>query len=68
MPGAFVEFEPSEKQIKKLIDDAKNHPLGIEFLVNGFNESVAVIFDAHVFTVDAARSRLGQEKVKGMDK
>jgi hypothetical protein len=44
--------------VEALIDRAKNHPLGTEFLSQGSLDSVAAAFQAHAFTVEAAREKL----------
>ena len=44
--------------VDALIDRAKKHPLGTEFLSQGSLDSVAAAFQAHAFTVEAARERL----------
>jgi inosine-uridine nucleoside N-ribohydrolase len=44
--------------VDALIDRAKSHPLGTEFLSQGSLDSVAAAFQAHAFTVEAARERL----------
>lgn len=48
--------------VDRLIARAKQHPLGIEFLVSGFLATVAITLGAHAFTVEAARRRLKKEK------
>lgn len=46
----------------RLVDDliarAMEHPLGIDFLLHGYLGAVAITFDVHAFTVEAARDRL----------
>jgi hypothetical protein len=44
--------------VEALLDAARNHPLGLEFLLNGDLSAVAATFQAHAFTVDAARQQL----------
>ncbi len=44
--------------VEALIAAAREHPLGLEFLLNGDLSAVAATFQAHAFTVDAARERL----------
>ncbi len=48
--------------VDRLITRAKQHPLGIEFLVSGFLATVAITLGAHAFTVEAARRRLQKEQ------
>ena len=45
-----------------LIERAKNHELGIEFLRTGSQDSVAATFGVHAFTVDAARRALEEQE------
>ncbi|HSP07817.1 MAG TPA: hypothetical protein VLR94_11610 [Acidobacteriota bacterium] len=54
----FTTFEPTPQQIHELIDAARNHPLGVEFLLEGDLASVAAVFEAHAFTIEAARDHL----------
>lgn len=44
--------------VDELIDCARRHPQGLEFLRSGYLGSVAAEFHAHAFTVEAARERL----------
>jgi hypothetical protein len=44
--------------VDALIASAQRHPLGLDFLLNGYLGSVAAEFRAHAFTVEAARERL----------
>jgi len=44
--------------VEALIAAARQHPLGLEFLLNGDLSAVAATFQAHAFTVDAARQQL----------
>jgi uncharacterized protein HemY len=50
----------------RLVDDliarAAAHPLGVDFLRDGFLASVAAEFGAHALTVEAARLRLKKEQ------
>jgi inosine-uridine nucleoside N-ribohydrolase len=48
--------------VDRLIARAKQHPLGIQFLVSGFLATVAITLGAHAFTVEAARRRLQKEQ------
>jgi hypothetical protein len=45
--------------VSALIARARVHPLGIDYLRRGYLGSVAATFEAHAFTVLAARERLG---------
>lgn len=66
---AHVADEPAEEtvaaagattplSVDALIERAKAHPLGLDFLLHGHLGSVAATFGAHAFTVEAARDRL----------
>ena len=44
--------------VADLVEKAKAHPLGLDYLKNGHLGSVAVTFETHAFTVLAARERL----------
>jgi len=49
------------REVEALITAAQDHPLGTEFLLDGHLEAVAITFDVHAFTVDAARRVLRGE-------
>ena len=49
---------PTETEIQDLIERAKSHDLGIEFLLNGSLDAVAATFGVHAFVIDAARDEL----------
>ena len=49
---------PTETEIQRLIEHAKSHDLGIEFLLNGSLDAVAATFGVHAFVIDAARDQL----------
>jgi hypothetical protein len=49
--------------VDDLIARARRHPQGIDLLLGGHIGAVAVTFDAHAFTVEAARARLREELV-----
>jgi hypothetical protein len=51
-------FRPSPEQVTDLIERARAHPLGLDFLRNGSQDAVAALFGVHAFTVDAARRHL----------
>jgi len=59
VPKAPPSYEPSGFEVGSLIEEARRHPLGIEFLLEGELGAVAATFGVHAFTVDAARRRLG---------
>lgn len=48
--------------VEQLIARARQHPLGLEFLLSGLLASVAIALGAHAFTVEAARRRLASEE------
>lgn len=54
--------DPAPQKVEELIVAARNHPLGIEFLLEGDLSSVAITFGAHAFTVEAARETLRNER------
>lgn len=49
---------PRGEEVDALIDRARQHPLGIDFLQKGMLDSVAAVFEVHAFVVDSARDRL----------
>ncbi len=51
-------YVPTPREVDDLIAAAARHPLGLAFLLEGELGSVAVTFQTHAFTVDAARERL----------
>ena len=52
---------PTDTDIQYLIERAKSHDLGIEFLLNGSLDAVAATFGVHAFVIDAARDQLTSE-------
>ena len=52
----------ASERVEELIVAARKHPLGIEFLLEGDLSSVAIMFGAHAFTVEAARETLRNKK------
>lgn len=54
-----VAYTPAPAEIDALIESAKRHPLGLEYLKDGAPDSVAFTFGVHAFVVDAAREKLG---------
>lgn len=52
----------ASEKVEELIVAARNHPLGIEFLLEGDLSSVAIMFGAHAFTVEAARETLRNKR------
>ena len=53
-----LRFEPTPADVDALIKAASQHALGLDFLRRGHLGTVAVTFNAHAFTVVAARDRL----------
>ncbi len=53
-------YRPTAEDVRRLIELARRHPLGLDFLREGDLGSVAATFRAHAFTVDAARARLSE--------
>lgn len=53
-------YRPSPEDVRKLIESAHRHPLGVDYLKHGEPGSVAATFRAHAFTVDAAREHLAR--------
>ncbi len=51
-------YTPTAEEVDALIARARKHPLGLDFLKAGALEAAAIIFEAHVFAVEAARERL----------
>jgi hypothetical protein len=55
--------KPNSIETQNLIDRAIAHELGIEFLINGSLDAVAMTFGVHAFVVDAARDQLNTLEV-----
>ena len=53
-----AQYLPDSREVQALIAAAEKHPLGIEFLLDGDLSSVAITFQVHAFSVDAARQHL----------
>jgi len=51
-------YQPTASEIAKLMQQASDHPLGKNFLVEGSLDSVAATFGVHAFVVEAARESL----------
>ena len=60
--GGVAPYAPTDEEVDRLIARAQAHPLGVRFLLDGHLGSVAVTFETHAFTVDAARDRLARER------
>jgi hypothetical protein len=52
------EFHAHPAQIDSLIEKARNHPRGINFLLEGDLCAVAITFGVTVFAIEAARDNL----------
>ena len=50
-------------EINDLINRAKTHDLGVDFLMNGSLDAVAMTFSVHAFVVDGARDYLSAPTV-----
>ncbi len=55
--------QPTQNEVITLIDRAKSHDLGVDFLTNGALDAVAMTFGVHAFVVDAARDKLAKSTV-----
>jgi hypothetical protein len=55
-----LRYQPTPAEVDALIAAASRHALGLEFLERGHLGTVAVTFQAHAFTVVAARERLAR--------
>ncbi|MAF27074.1 MAG: hypothetical protein QF819_04430 [Gemmatimonadota bacterium] len=51
-------FTPAPSEVEDLVESAKTHPLGMDYLLEGAPDSVAATFGVHAFVVDAARAAL----------
>jgi hypothetical protein len=51
-------YEPGQTDIDNLVRAASEHPLGVDYLLNGHLGTVAITFGCHAFTVAAARDQL----------
>ncbi len=54
---------PTQNEVFTLIDRAKAHDLGVDFLTNGALDAVAMTFGVHAFVVDAARDELAKPEI-----
>jgi hypothetical protein len=60
-PGpALPRYVPGPGEVQALIAAAAAHPLGLEFLLHGDLSAVAITFQVHAFSVDAARQQLAR--------
>lgn len=51
-------YAPTDHDVEELIIKAKEHTLGLPFLLHGNRAAIASLFDSHPFTIDAARERV----------
>ena len=51
-------YAPSPREVERLIELARKHPLGEDFLRRGAPDAVASTFGVHAFVVDRAREQL----------
>jgi hypothetical protein len=51
-------YEPGQADVDNLIRAAGEHPLGVDYLLNGHLGTVAITFGCHAFTVAAARDQI----------
>lgn len=58
-PASPVHLAPPHRGPEEVVGEAERHPLGVEFLLRGPFETVAVTFGAHPDVVLAARELLG---------
>ncbi len=61
LPPAPVGCAPDPREVQALIAAAEQHPLGLEYLLDGDLSSVAITFQVHAFSVDAARQQLKRQ-------
>jgi hypothetical protein len=54
-------------EVDALIARAREHRLGLDFLLGGAHDAVAVTFGVHAFVVDAARERLRSGSGTGLE-
>jgi len=57
-PGAPVAPPPSE--VHALVERARTHAFGLDFLLHGAPNAVAATFGVHAFLVDAARDHVAR--------
>lgn len=58
-PGAGLPGSGSPPgEVETLISRARGHALGLDFLLRGAHDAVAMTFGVHAFVVDAARDHL----------
>ena len=62
--GRFLRFRPTGAEVEDLIARARKHPLGTDYLLHGYLDSVAATFQVHGYTVDDARRRLRSQSRK----
>ncbi|MBT4584480.1 MAG: hypothetical protein HOC93_05300 [Phycisphaerae bacterium] len=55
--------KPNSTETQDLIHQATSHELGVDFLINGSLDAVAMTFGVHAFVVDAARDQLSKPEI-----
>ena len=55
--------KPTQNEVIDLIDRAKSHELGVDFLTNGALDAVAMTFGVHAFVVVAERAELAKPEI-----
>ncbi len=65
LAASAAAWRPSDPRDRRAVDaliaSARQHPLGVDFLLRGFLGAVAAEFGTHAFTVEEARLRLKSE-------
>ena len=51
-------YTPTRQEMDDLINQASDHPLGLQFLLRGSLDAVAATFQVHAFVVEAAREQV----------
>ena len=64
-PFALPGFVPAKTEVESLIERARTHPMGTDFLVEGSLDAVAATFQVHAFTVERAREHLEFDRKQG---
>ncbi len=52
-------YSPDPEEVERLIQRAREHPLGTDFLRDGALDAVSSVFGVHAFVVDSAREVMG---------
>jgi hypothetical protein len=62
--GHSLRYQPTSQQVDELIRRAREHPLGTDYLLHGYLDSVAATFKVHGFTVEHARARIQRPEMQ----